>query len=211
MARITLQQQWDDLKKRIDAYNQEQIDKFFETNEKPERLFRCYGFGGKVGVIEEIELTGFMARYKGDRGIIFEPYPPQKVTSRTLAELQEYFDTIQKLIPEILIKYKDVYVRTCGSYTYDEHLFAFDPSELEEKSKELKEKYAPREGYKPCAYCGKQVPESEMIQAKIIGRGRKTVWNSWKKRYDDKAVVTEDYFKFCSPDCAANEQMGREG
>lgn len=63
----------------------------------------------------------------------------------------------------------------------------------------------------PCRYCRKQVPTDSLIEETIIGRGRKTVWNSWKGIYENKACVTKERLKFCSGQCAANEQMSREG
>ena len=65
---------------------------------------------------------------------------------------------------------------------------------IEKLQREYDEKYAPREGYTPCAYCGKQTPNNKLIRRDIYTHGgiHKTKC-------------------FCSNQCADNEQMAHEG
>jgi hypothetical protein len=98
----------------------------------------------------------------------------------------------------------------------DKMLF-LDRNAAESLSKEITDRIAEEErllaggDHERCRRCEKVVPISQMQTHTIIGRGRKQVWNSWKGRYDDKAVVTQEPMRFCSGECAGNEQMSREG
>lgn len=205
MARITLLQHWEELEAKIATFKEGQINRFFETNFKPEKLYIC----NRIGEIKEFPVLKFNVKYEG----IQLPYRYLK-TPKTIdvERLKIYYETIQIAKPIILIVYKTDYGAE-GAEQYDKinETFVFEPSRLEERAKELKELFAPREGYTPCKYCGKQVQTENMIESTIIGRGRKQVWSSWKGRYESKACVTKEQYKFCSKQCAAYEQMSREG
>ena len=54
---------------------------------------------------------------------------------------------------------------------------------------------------KTCTYCGKEVTPNDIVYRVIFGRSRK----------NGKAVVTKEKLHFCSKECAAYEQMSREG
>lgn len=62
-----------------------------------------------------------------------------------------------------------------------------------------------------CARCGKEVEKAKAVSSKIIYRDREMKWDSWKKRYINKAVVKSKFMLFCSGECASNEQMAMEG
>ena len=88
-------------------------------------------------------------------------------------------------------------------FDYERHfkekqIAAFSMEELQPKvdalQKEYDEKYAPREGYTPCAYCGKQTPNDKLVKRDIYTYG---------------GVPVTKYF--CSAECAINEQMAYGG
>jgi hypothetical protein len=205
MARITLLQRWEELETKIATFKEAQINRFFETNFKPEKLYLC----SQIGEIKEFPVIKFNVKYEGVR---LPCHYLKRPTTVDVEGLNSYYEEIQNAKPIILVGYKTDYGAE-GSEAYDKinGTFAFEPSYLEERAKELKELFAPREGYSPCRYCRKQVPTDSLIEETIIGRGRKTVWNSWKGIYENKACVTKERLKFCSGQCAANEQMSREG
>jgi len=62
-----------------------------------------------------------------------------------------------------------------------------------------------------CSRCRKEILVSQSITKTIIGRGRKQVYDSWKKKYVNKACVTKESMIFCSDSCYSCEQMSREG
>jgi hypothetical protein len=203
MERKTLLQSWNDLEHRIKEIEREKIKSFFSQNYQPSKVYYC----SRLGDINECEVMGFFTRFTN----VSRPYSNRKPTRLQVEEFEKYVKSLETADYKILVLYRTD--SGTGNLEYDKFTgnWAFQPSELEEKAKENKEKYAPREGYSPCQYCGKQVPTESLIKAKIIGRGRRQVWNSWKGRYEDKACITEAYLSFCSDQCATNEQMSREG
>ncbi len=86
-------------------------------------------------------------------------------------------------------------------------------AESEKRIEKLKSEQALLDtgNYIRCQRCTKVVATTESKTSVIIGRGRKQVWNSWKGRMEDKACVTQTSMVFCSGECAAHEQMSREG
>lgn len=110
----------------------------------------------------------------------------------------------------------DAYNSYCLDQVDNIRLFT-DKSLAEAKTKEITDRIAEEErllaggDHDRCQRCRKVVPKAQIVNHTIIGRGRKAVFNSWKGRYEDKAVVTQEPMKFCSGDCAGCEQMSREG
>lgn len=212
MARITLQQKWDALMNQVNILKQKHIyeipipkyDKIYSVN--------------RFGEIEEKIIKYYGIWYKDETGRkLWAPSYDKKPTGKDLEYLNIYFEKIHNCNKVISVHYKYMigasYVH--GAYKYSEiiesEIMSFDKNDLIEIANKNKEIYGAKEGYSPCAYCGKQVKNELLISSKIIGRGRKDVWNSWKKRYESKACVTENYLKFCSGECAGNRQMSREG
>ena len=210
MKKETLSQQWDALMQKLEDIEKSDIDKFFETNYKPEGFFKVEPSGN----IKKIEVKDFNIRYCIDGKPIFPPFlnKGKKPSSQLVSGLLRYIENIQKCEKRIGVVYKDFGV---GAYEYEditkEKGLSFNRTDLELEAEQRREMYAPREGYSPCQYCRKQVPTESMISSIIIGRGRSQVWNSWKGVYESKACVTRERLMFCSSKCAGNEQMSREG
>ena len=131
---------------------------------------------------------------------------------RRISSFFQFFERIENSEKILFVEYKDF---GSGAYRYNEIIpekgIAFNEIDLKEISERRNNLYAPKEGHTACAYCNKQTPNDQLIESRIIGLGRKQVWNSWKSRYENKACVTEEKLKFCSGTCAGNEQMSREG
>ena len=78
----------------------------------------------------------------------------------------------------------------------------------EKLSKEITDHIAEEErllavgNHERCQRCRKVVPKSQIIVDNIIGRSRNAF---------GKAIVTQTPMKFCGGQCAAHEQMSREG
>jgi hypothetical protein len=205
MARKTLLQSWNELINRIKEIEKEKLKSFFSQNSQPSKVYYC----SHLGDISECDVIGFVPRFINiNRPSI---YSNSKPTRLQVEELERYVESIETEDYKIHVLYTTDL--GTGNLEYDKFTdnWAFHPSELEEKARENKEKYAPREGYSPCQHCGRQVPTENLIKAKIIGRGCRQVWNSWKRQYENKACITEAYLSFCSNQCAAHEQMSREG
>ena len=211
MARITLLEKWNALEGQLKLIKSNILDNYLKSNNIPkyEQIYEV----DRLGNITSKNVIKYSVLFELDGRFKYTPSYEKRPTKKDLESLQNYIDNIYNYDIVLYIDYR--YDNCSGSYKYNdiinsEHM-SFCESDLFEKAEKNKELYAPKEGYSPCAYCGKQVKTESMISAKIFGRDRKQVWDSWKKRYVSKAYVTEHYLKFCSGKCAGNEQMSREG
>lgn len=210
MKKITLTEQLEHIKCMEVEIKQNHLNTIFESIEKPTQLFKL----GNYGDIKEIELQGFYVGYLENNRLIYAPYieSGKRPTKIFIDAYSEFLERIQKSEKILFVNYKDF---GSGAFKYNEILpskgLAFNEIDLKDESERRNELYAPKENHTACCYCRKQTPNDKIIESTIIGRGRKQVWNDWKKRYEDKACVTQDKLKFCSGTCAGNEQMSREG
>ena len=150
-----------------------------------------------------------------------EPTIKKIATASKVRELTDYFEKLKASTKKEVFYYVRMLEGTVNVSRgirlsdIDGKNYAFSAEALEEeakaKKKEYEEKYQPREGYTPCKYCGKQVPNDKLVRRTIIGRSLRMVFNAWKGRFENKAVVTKEECVFCSGACACNEQMSREG
>lgn len=186
------------------------LEEFWKENKEPEKLFQV----NRLGVIKEIQITGNHLGYLVDGRNIYPPYYDKKKrpSKSLIIAYFEYVENIKTAKKVAYINYRD---NGSGAFKYNDLItephFTFNESDLKEESERLKSIYGPKDNHTPCGYCGKQTPNDKIINSTIIGRGRKEIWNSWKRRYENKAVVTHEPMKFCSGTCAGNEQMSREG
>jgi hypothetical protein len=208
--KTTLIEQFQQIKCREIEIKERHLKNVLESIKKPSKLFKIDHFGN----IKEIELQGFSIGYLENEKLIYAPYiqegkRPSKIFIEVYSDFLERLEKAEKLL---YVNYKDI---GSGSYKYNEIItsktLAFNEDDLKEESERRNELYAPKENHTACAYCKKQTPNENLVEKTIIGRGRKQVWNNWKNRYEDKACITEEKLKFCSGNCAGNEQMSREG
>ncbi len=201
----TNQQQWDEAQLILNSKKEAFINETFNGKDKHNVVYEADAKG-----INAIEISSIKVHAK------VEPSYYKKPTAKDIAALWDYIEAFENTEKEIFIHYTRKYEAYSSSGAFKlsqigEGRLSFYHDDLIPIHKELNEKYAPRDGYSPCAYCRKQVPNETLIKKKIIGRGRKQVWNSWKSRYESKACITEEYLEFCSATCAGHEQMSREG
>lgn len=211
MRRITLTERWNCLKSQAKIIGESHLNEFFKDKEKPTHLFKV----DRIGEVKSLNIIGFHVVYVDENNRrICEPYiyEGKNPTRLLVSELECYIETIKNANRQFFVDYKDIGTTACN---YDEILpvkwLAFSATDLDETAKQNRELYAPREGYQACTYCGIQTPINEMIEETIIGRGRNSVWNSRKGKFEYKACITKEKMKFCSGKCAGNEQMSREG
>lgn len=209
MAKVTLQQKWDDVKSQIESLKQNYLNDFLRENVNPEKLYRISGY-----VIEECTVTGFSVSFmKNDRLVQIPHYYGKKPSGWDVEQIASFYNNINDFKMEVYIQYEN-YSNICkssGAYKYKE-CFEHEPGKsinftakrdyLIAEAELRRRKFEPREGHSPCAYCRTQTPNDKLIEDTIIGRGR--------DRFG-KACMTKTTLKFCSQQCAANEQMSREG
>ena len=218
MKKVTLKEQMIQIIENKKTIEKEQLDEFFKSNLKPKKIFSV----SRIGEIKEIEIEYFsMSYYENGKRTWLQNYDVEKEKrpSKELIGIYNEFlhDMISKFEKCVHIHYREKTgtLNLSGAYLYNEikdksHL-SFDKNELIIEAERLKNIYAPKENHIPCAYCGKQVQTNKIIKSNIIGRDRKQIWNSWKKRYESKSFCTNNVLNFCSNECAGNEQMSREG
>jgi len=210
MKKINMTEQLEHLISEESRIKETHLQEFWSKNQLPEKLFTV----DRLGTIREIEITGNHIGYLFEDRNIWRPnYDKEKRPSKNLVVAYiEYVESIKTAEQVVYIDYRD---RGTGCYKYSDLIkephFAFNELELQTESKRLSETYAPKENHTACGYCGKQTPNDKLVNSTIIGRGRKEVYNDWKRRYESRAYVTHEPMKFCSATCAGNEQMLREG
>lgn len=142
-------------------------------------------------------------------------YSGKKPTREDIRRIQGYYYNLELDTKNFRFQYDHAgNSRSLQQIEEYNNLF-LDKAVAESKAKEITDRIAEEErlltnGHERCQRCRKVVPKEQIITHTIIGRGRKTVYNSWKNRYEDKACVTQEPMKFCSGECAAHEQMSRE-
>jgi hypothetical protein len=180
------------------------------------------------GLIEE-RTEAFILSCKDLPTIIYEVTPNGKLIEKAVVKVIHYNDN-QRLyfngkkpnredIRRIeSIFYNLVFDEKYLRFRYDEYnsysmeqiktynLF-LDRESAESKAKEIIDRIANDEillanGHERCQRCRKVVPKEQIITNTIIGRGRNAF---------GKAVVTQTPMRFCGGQCAAHEQMSREG
>jgi hypothetical protein len=201
---MTLQKKWDEIKRLI-----EERTKAFISSRK-----------GLPTIIYEVTPNGQLIEkpvvkvihYNNEQRIYFAGKKPSR----------EDVKRVESIFYNLVLDEKYLRFRydECNSYNMEQinmyNLF-LDKSQAEAKCKEITERIAEEErllsggDHDRCQRCKKVVPKSQIVSHTIIGRGRKALFNSWKNRYEDKAVVTQELMNFCSGECAGNEQMSREG
>lgn len=139
----------------------------------------------------------------------------KRPSQEDLRKLQNKYYTL--VLDEKYLRFRYDQYNSFGIDQVDNKRLFIDRSLAEAKAKEITDRIVEEErllaggDHDRCQRCRKVVPKTQIVNHTIIGRGRKAVYNSWKNRYEDKAVVTHEPMKFCSGECAGYEQMSREG
>lgn len=199
--------QWNELENLWNQKEQDFIEEFFKDKEKPSKIYFINGWRG--GIVEA-NVTGFYT--PSHKPGLYGKIRPTKL------DVAGFKEELQKFKPnEVVVSYEytDSAKWKCKSGVKfselnTDHYFT-EREPVEPVLQSMIEKYAPRENHFACTYCKMQTPNEKKVTSTIIGRTRKQVWNSWKNRYDSKAVLTNEKLDFCSAHCASSEQMSREG
>lgn len=180
---------WNDIESKIKQISDEFIEYYFKDKIKYPFIYKVYSYS----TIDELEITGYK---------ISNPSHPYYYgttpTRKKIIELQTYLETFTPSEEDIRVDYK--YESGRSSYKLsqikeDRHL-SFIREDLIPYQNELKEKYEPRDGYIPCAYCGIQFPEKDAVEYTVIAR-----------QYTNMRKTSN----YCSEQCGFNDQCAHEG
>lgn len=137
--------------------------------------------------------------------IPIRPKISKRADAKKLEAMKKYLEAVKAHANDfrLYVNCKDLDRKAYISFDYDRDFLenraaSFSMEEMQPKIDRLQEEYeamyAPREGYTPCAYCGKQTPNDKLVKREIYTYG---------------GVPVTKYF--CSVECAINEQMAHEG
>jgi hypothetical protein len=201
---MTLQQKWDSIKKLIEEKTESFI---LSIPNLPTVIYEVLPIGK---LIEKPVVK--VIHYNNDQRLYFNGKKPNRGDVIRIESI--YYNLI---LDEKYLRFR---YDECNSYDMEQiktyNLF-LDKVQAEAKAKDITDRIIEEQillsggAHDRCQRCSRVVPKSQIVNHTIIGRGRKAVYNSWKNRYEDKAVVTQEPMKFCSGECAGNEQMSREG
>lgn len=131
--------------------------------------------------------------------IPIRPKISKRADAKKLEAMKIYLDAVKAHVNDfrLYVDCKDLDKKAYISFDYDRDFLenrtaSFSMEEMQPQIDRLQEvyeaMYAPREGYSPCAYCGRQTPNDKLIERGIWING------------------TLVYKSFCSLECASNEQ-----
>lgn len=216
MKKKTLTEEFRSIEAQIKEYKDRKRKEMIP--EVPKKVFLIVGLE-----IVERPIVGAEI-YRAKHGSFNPPTIEKRATKKALQEIRDWFEDYKNSPKRVVLSLKweesrsgysstvstgiDIDKMEENGYSYTKE--ALKPA-LTEKIDTYNKYYKPRDGHTPCQRCGRQTPSNELIESTIIGRGSNQVFNSWKGRYEHKACVTKERLKFCSPTCAAHEQMSREG
>lgn len=202
-----------EIESEIQNYEKNIIDSLMTKEEKNAIHLYTYKFDREEEkyVTEEWDIVNVNIYYRPNVG--YCPKINKRASECDIRSIQKYFSDIKEASKEIsfsiLRKEKlgksIAYVSLDKLRNGDEYAFteeALIPL-IERKTKEYVEIYKPREGYTPCAYCHKQVPNDKIIKRKILTTGYDHILH--------KQVLITLTKDFCSDQCAFNEQCANEG
>jgi hypothetical protein len=202
---MTLQKKWDEIKGLIEQKTEEFVKSLTGL---PTMVYEV----GYNGQLKEIPVLGY--EHLNSQQLPY--YQGKKPTREDVRKIESVYYNL--VLDRKFVRYKyDQYNSYSQQWIDDNPRLFIDRTEASRLAKEISDRIAEENSllaggdHDRCQRCRKVVPKAQIINHTIIGRGRKAVYNSWKNRYEDKAVVTHEPMKFCSGECVAHEQMSREG
>lgn len=201
---MTLQKKWDEIKGLIE----ERTEAFISSRHNLPTVIYEVTPNGKLIKKPVVKVI----HYNDEQRLYFCGKKPSREDIRRIESI--YYN----------LKFDEKFLRfcydNCNSYSMEqinEYRLFLNKEPAEAKAKEITDRITEENqllaggNHDRCQRCRNVVPKSQIVNHTIIGRSRKSVYNNWKNRYEDKAVVTHEPMKFCSGECAGNEQMSREG
>jgi hypothetical protein len=186
--RKTNQERWDELWEELETLKVVELSNIIGIN-PPTNVYTAWW-----NEIREEKIVGFTVRGKNELRFF-----NKKPTKKDIELLETY-------IPTFKDDEKNVFIRCKGnlyesSYNLQDIIIeknkSFKRQDLIPIHQELYKKFAPREGYLGCKYCGKQTPINELISSEIIKR-------SW-------GGIMKEKRQYCTKQCASYDQMAQEG
>ena len=192
---MTLQKKWDEIKGLIE----ERTEAFISSRK------------GLPTIIYEVTPNGQMIEkpvvkiihYNNDQRLYFTGKKPNREDVKRIESIFCNLVFDEKFLRFRYDEYNSYSMEQINTY----NLF-LDKAHAEAKAKEITDRIAEEErllaggDHDRCQRCRKVVPKTKIVNHTIIGRSRNT---------SGKAIVTQTSMKFCSGECAGNEQMSREG
>jgi len=178
----------------LDTKKTEYINHVF-GEDKPTKFYRA-----DISSIVEYNINKILVRGKK------ELYNNTKnIKTTDIERIKEYLLTFDTDDKTIFIDYSaplnSDFFTINGRYKLDEifenERMSLNKEDLFQIQKELAEKYAAREGYSPCKYCGKQTPNDKLIEGEIFCRRFR--------------MSVKEKHKYCSGTCIGYDQMSQEG
>lgn len=178
---------------KLRASNPE-LDQFLSSS--TQALYSYYFRDGEYRV-SKLEVVSY--RVKFDNWMI-RPIVKSRATPADVSRISEYYQSIKQSNATVAFTVKcDFSLREITLDSMGTSYF-FSEAKASEIVKELNESYqhenAPKEGYTPCAYCGKQVPTESLY------------WRTILKR--NLSGLSKDKLGFCSSVCADRMQMAND-
>lgn len=204
--RLTLLDKWQIAQEELNKLKKDYINNFLKDKEIPYKIYEATPHG-----FIEKEITKIYTFCKNEPKLLYGTIRPKKVELENLLKFIENFDNEEKFV---YVGYKQKFERytvtgaDSWEYIQKNEKLSFDKESLIPIQKELKEKYAPKEGHKPCAHCGKQVPEDKLVYCKIIFQDSKP---DITKKSGYRKFVNEKTLGYCSSKCGGYDQMAHEG
>jgi hypothetical protein len=172
------------------------IDEHFKGQNQPAVVYEAVSYK----TIEEWKVRYLSCHQKAYPYL----YNPKKVTNKDLSALQDYYNTMNLSVQDILIFVeRERSSRAFKLVDVTGERIAYTKEELAPYMARMAELYAPREGHQPCAYCSKQFPQDKKVTRTIH-------FSAWDQ-YLGRQVAKSESREFCSSECAAYCQMGSEG
>lgn len=191
---MTLQKKWDEIKGLIE----ERIEAFIiSRKDLPAVIYEVRPNGQ---LIEKPVVK--VIHYNDGQRLYFTGKKPNREDIRRIESIFYNLVLDEKYLRFRYDEYNSYSMEQIKTY----NLF-LDKEPAEAKAKEIIDRIAEEErllanGHERCQRCRKVVPKSRIITDTIIGRSRNAF---------GKSIVTQTPMNFCSGECAAHEQMSREG
>ena len=185
---VTLQEKWANLLGVLEMKKRAFLDQVLAEHPRPAVIYSLESYKTiRALIIEDVSIWVGLPYLERDK-------PTRGAVSRLAHIVGEFSPTLD----DVLLSYR--YDRTSGAIRLPELLagnrYALTREALLSKQQELIEKYEPREGYKPCTYCGTQRPEQEMVDHTVIAR-----------QYPNMRKTS----RYCNKTCGTHDQMAHEG
>lgn len=203
--RKTNKQKWEQLQGVVSLLKDSYLKSVYPNQEYPTHFYKATKYD-----IDQLSIDRISVGCKG------EPNCFNGVTKKDLEQLNQFITNFDNIEKKIYFHYKYSIGESSLKYgsaetvdtINDSKVLSFNKEDLIEIQAELNRKYAPKEGYKPCAYCRVQTPEDELVPYTIIFQNSKSdpfSRSGYRKFVDEKTNM------YCTSQCGVHDQWAHEG